>query len=451
MRKENGKGWFRTAIVLGLIFFLLQAVNASEVLTLDQCIQRSLERNPAVLASVERKVQAEWNKKAAYRDFFPMLNMDYSYTYFKDETTVNAAFIGIGEVSILKHDNFKMGLHIDQPLFTGFRILESYNLADLGLKEAEAGAELASLEIVYQTTAAYFDLLRAIQLQKVKDDEVEMLTSHLKDAQSFYDNEKIPLNDLLQSKVHLANARQGARNAATMTDLSRSRLATIMKEPLDQPLQVNDKIHTTPFQLGLAAVTQKAMDTRPELKQANYALEASQKQIRLVKSDYYPTVALQATHNRYGGDDLVDGSGISDLQTEDESLIGVYATWKLIDWGQRGYRVYRAEAESREVEQQLVEVMDVVALEVKTNFDQAATAFTNIDPARLAVEQAIENLKMNKLRYHNELSTVTDVLDARTLLTETEFNLYTATYDYQIWLAGLARAAGVQNWKELQE
>jgi len=449
MRKQNNKGWLRTAIFWGLVFFPLQAVNASEVLTLDQCIQRSLERNPAVLASVERKVQAEWNKKAAYRDFFPMLNMDYSYTYFKDEAAINAG--GIGEISILKHDNFMMGLHIDQPLFTGFRILESYNLADLGLKEAEAGAELASLEIIYQTTAAYFDLLRAIQLQKVKDDEVEMLTSHLKDAQSFYDNEKIPLNDLLQSKVHLANAMQGARNAATMTNLSRSRLATIMKEPLDQPLQVNDKIHTAPFQLLLAAVTRKAMDTRPELKQANYALEASQKQIRLAKSDYYPTVGLQATHNRYGGDALVDGSGISDLQTEDESLIGVYASWKLVDWGQRGYRVNRAEAESREVEQQLDEVMDVVALEVKTNFDQATTAFTNIDPARLAVEQAIENLRMNKKRYRNELSTVTDVLDARTLLTETEFNLYAATYDYQIWLAGLARAAGVENWTELQK
>jgi outer membrane protein TolC len=438
-------------MVFVLVFSPLQIVNASEVLTLDQCIQRSLEKNPAVLASVERKVQAEWNKKAAYRNFFPMLNMDYSYTYFKDEQTINTTFPGIGQVSILKHDNFMMGLHIDQPLFTGFRILETYNLADLGLQEAVAGAELASLEIIYQTSAAYYDLLKFIQLQKVKDDEVAMLTSHLRDAQSFFDHEKIPLNDLLQSKVHLANAEQGARIAATMTELSQSRLATIMKEPLDQSLQVSETIHTAPFQLSLAAVTQKALDTRPELKQANYALEASQKQIRLTKSDYYPTVALQATHNRYGGDALVDGSGISDLQTEDESLIGVYATWKLMDWGQRGYRVNRAEAASREVEQRLVGVMDAVALEVKTNFDQAATAFTNIEPAKLAVEQAIENLKMNELRYRNELSTVTDVLDARTLLTETEFNLYTATYDYQTWLAGLARAAGVQDWEELQE
>ena len=166
MRKQNSKGWLMTAIVFALILFPLQAVDASEVLTLDQCIQRSLERNPAVLASVERKVQAEWNKKAAYRDFFPMLNMDYSYTYFKDEQTINTTSSGIGQVSILKHDNFMMGLHIDQPLFTGFRILESYNLADLGLQEAVAGAELASLEIIYQTSAAYYDLLKFIQLQK---------------------------------------------------------------------------------------------------------------------------------------------------------------------------------------------------------------------------------------------------------------------------------------------
>ena len=437
-----------------ITFFMVIAVAPFDadgkelVLTPEECIERAIERNPAVLSSIERKTQAEWNKKVAYRDFFPMLSMDYSYTYLKDATVIDASFLS-SEVSIREHDNYMMGLHIDQPLFTGFKIMESYNLAGLGLKEAEAGEQLAVLEIIYQTRAAYYDLLKAKQFQKVIDDEVSMLSSHLRDAQSFYDNEKIPLNSLLQSKVHLANAKQGARNAATMSSLSQNLLATIIKEPLSSPFAVLDEISTSPLAVDLSVVTAQALESRPELLQANYAMDASQKYISLAKSDYYPTVSLQATHNRYGGDASVDGTGTSDMQAPEESFVGVYSSWKLMDWGQRGYKVSQAKAASREAEQNLIKAMDNVVLDVKRNFDQATTTFANIEPAKLAVEQAKENFRMNEIRYRNQLATNTDVLDARQLLTETEFNYYAAIYDYHNWLAGLARAVGVKNWQEL--
>jgi len=437
-------------VVLFVVIFLALQVNAGavELLNLEQCIEKSLANNPAVLASIARKNKAEWQKKVAYQNFFPMLNMDYSYTYIKDATTIDASFIGAGEVSILKHDNFKMGFQVAQPIFSGFKISETYNLADLGLQEAVAGEQLAQLEIVYQTTAAYFDLLRAIKLQDVKDNEVKMLTAHLKDSESFYKNEKIPLNDLLQSKVHLSNALQGARKVAALKNISASRLATIMKWPLSTEFRVKDEVHKEVLTDSLEDITTKALNMRPELAQANYRLEASKKQIRMAKGEYLPTLNLQAIHNRYGGNPLVDGSGTSQLRSSDETMVGIYANWKLLDWGQRGYKVNEAEAASRAVKHQLVEIMDTVSLEVKSNYEQAMASYTNISPAELAVEQAKENYRMNQLRYKNQLATDTDVLDAQRLLTDTQFNLYSAIYDYQIWLAGLARSAGVASWQE---
>jgi len=423
---------------------------AADELSLKDCLDSSLANNPAVLASVAQKEAAQWRKKAAYRNFFPTLGMDYSYTYLKDETSIDASFVGAGEVSILKHNNFMMGLHVDQPLFSGYKISETYDLAGLGLKEAQAGEQLARLEIVYQTTAAYFDLLRAQRLKEVKDDEVAMLNSHLHDSQSFYDNEKIPLNDLLQSKVHLANARQGAMKAATLTQVATSRLATIMKWPSDD-FVVRDESNKKPMKVTLEEITTQALDRRPELAQANYRLEASQRQIKIAKGEYLPMINLRATHNRYGGNPLVNGEGTSQLRSSDETMVGVYATWELIDWGQRGDEVNRAQAVNREVRQRLTAIMDQVSLEVKNNYRQAETAYNNIAPAELAVEQARENYRMNELRYKNQLSTDTDVLDARQLLTDTEFNLYAALYDYQLWLAALARSAGEEDWHKLLE
>ncbi|MCK5682105.1 TolC family protein [bacterium] len=440
------------------IFFLLIAVTslpglvfaAEKVYTREQCLKMALTRNPLVLASVERRTQAEWGKKSAYDDFLPKLNMDYSYTYIDEERNIDANFVGVGEVSISKRNNWQLSLHVDQPLFTGFRLLETYRLADLGLKVAVAGEQLANLDITYQTVRSYYNFLMAQKLQRVADAAVSQLSAHLNDSEQFFKNEIIPLNDLLESKVYLANAQQDARIAAGQTRFSRMALASIIKEPLMLRFNVEDSPDLSAMSCDVEELTLKALKVRPELQQANYNLEASKKQIILARGAYFPNIFLSATHNRYGGDPLVDGHGLSDLQDSRESMIGVYASWELFAWGQTKHEVDRAAAASRESNQSLIGVMDEIKLEVQDNFINALTAYGNIATSQIAVEQAQENLRMTELRYKNQISTNTNVLDARALLTDTETKYYQAVYNYNIRLAGLARAVGVESWKELQ-
>ena len=438
-------------IIFIFIFLAGQAAMAGDTTySLEQCLEMARTRNPAILASIEKKVEAEWQKQSAHDDFLPKLNMDYSYTYLDEVHNINANFIGIGEVSITEHDNFKMGVYIDQPLFTGFVLTTRYNLAELGLQEAVAGEELANLEITFQTVRAYYYLLLSMKFEEVMEASVAQLTSHYKDSQQFYKNEIIPLNDLLQSEVHLANARQDAEIAANRTTIARRSLATIIKEPIMLNFTVIDSYNEDPLTSEVDKLALMAMDKRPELKRANYNVQASREEITLAKSSYYPTVVLRAAHNRYGGDPLVDGHGLSDLQVDDESTIGIYAKWQLFAWGQTKHNINAASAASRAAGQRLIKVMDEIQKEVHDSFSNAITVYTNIATSKKAVKQAKENLRMNTVRYKNQISTTTDVLDAQTLLTETQTKYYWAVYQYNIWLAGLARSVGVQSWKDLQ-
>ncbi len=419
---------------------------ATKTYTYQQCIEMALSRNPLVLASIERKAQAEWQKKSAYADFLPKLNMDYSYTYLDDEQTYDT---GYSKVDITKHDNFMMSLYIDQPLFTGFRLTETYKLADLGLKVAVSNEQLANLDIIFRTTRAYYNYLMYQKLEKVANAAMNQLAAHLYDSEQFYKNEIIPLNDLLQSKVHFANAQQDARIAKSHTRIARMTLATIIKEPLTLDFDVEDSPDLEPLVADMEAFTRQALEARPELQQANYNLEATKRHITLAKSTYLPEIVLRASHNRYGGDLWVDGDGLSDIQNSRESMIGVYASWELFAWGKTKHEVNRAKAASRESTQALKGVIDEVKLEVQDNFIGAKTAYENIATAKLAVEQAEENLRMVTLRYKNQITTNTSVLDANTLLTDTQTKYYQAVYDYNIRLAGLARAVGVTSWKKL--
>ncbi|RLB75543.1 MAG: hypothetical protein DRH06_07755, partial [Deltaproteobacteria bacterium] len=161
-------------LLLILVALSGPASAATKIYTYEQCVEMALTRNPQVLASIERKSQAEWQKRSAYDNFLPKLNMDYSYTYLDDETDWDA---GGDSLSITKHDNYMMGLHIDQPLFTGFRLTETYKLADLGLKVAISDEQLANLDIVFRTARAYYDYLMFQKLEQVANVAMEQLTS----------------------------------------------------------------------------------------------------------------------------------------------------------------------------------------------------------------------------------------------------------------------------------
>jgi outer membrane protein TolC len=430
-------------IILSASIALPATAFAQSTYTSDECLAMAKTRNPAVLASIERKTQAAEKKDATYGDFLPKLNVDYSYTYFDEENTIDASSLGISDVTTRERNNFRLGIHVDQPLFTGFRLTDTYNLADLGLKEAVAGEQLATLEITYQTLRTYYNYLMAQKIQKVADEAVVQLSSHLRDSEQFFKNEIIPLNNLLESKVHLANAKQDARRAAGQTRITRMQLATVIKEPLAIPFMVADTPDTAKLHTPVEELIIQALQKRPELRQANYRQEAARTNISLAKSAYYPTIMLSAGHNRYGGDALVDGSGVSDIQDPEETMVGVYASWELFAWGQTNQRVRQASAADREAKQALTAVIDAISLEVQDNYIYATTSYANIETARVAVQQAKENLRMSELRYKNQISTNTDVLDARTLLSQTETNYYRAIYEYNIGLAGISRAVGV--------
>lgn len=448
----KGHTFLFTYLLISIFFFTAIPVSAEEqkVFSLQQCTEMAQTRNPLILASMEKRKQAEWKKKSTFDNLLPKLNMDYGYTYLDDVTNIDANFAAVGEVSVTVHNSYAMGLSIEQPLFSGFRLIESYNLADLGLKKAVAGEELAGLEITFQTVASYYALLKAIKFQEVMESTVALLQSHYYDSNQFYTNEIIPLNDLLEAEVHLANAKQDLRLAASQTKKARTALATLIKEPLSLNFAVIDDPCLAPFTIDLDTLLQKALVIRPELKQANYSVESSQKMITVARSSYFPNILIRANHNRFGGDPLVNGDGLSDLQIPKETSIGVYAKWELFAWGQTGHKVNRATAAKREAQQYLIKVMDEVQMEVTNNLTSVQVSFENIKTSKKAVEQAQENLRMSDVRYKNQIASSTDVLDAQTLLTQTQTKYYQAIYHYNIWLASLARSVGVESLAQLQ-
>ncbi len=87
-------------------------------------------------------------------------------------------------------------------------------------------------------------------------------------------------------------------------------------------------------------------------------------------------------------------------------------------------------------------IEDGIKLEVKEAFLNLGVAKKNIATAKLSLAQARENWRISNLQYRQQVATSSEVLDARTFLTEADTNYYNALYGYMIFLSRLKLSVG---------
>jgi outer membrane protein len=444
----------RVSLFIGILVFLIsgsQPVVAADVLTLEKSIQIAVERSLSVLSADEEIRAKEFEERAAKADFYPKLSTDYSYTRI-DNSTVNDAkktsfpFNPVTgthvpvEVSPLTQDNYEWDLTATQPLFTGWRLTLTKDLASLGIDIAKIQKETALQDLVLNVKAAYFGILKAEKLETVAKQAVDLLEAQLGLSQAFYEEGIIAKNDLLQTQVQMAQARQDLIKATNGVALAKSRFNTLLRRGIDEETRIKDILDYEPVTLELSTALERAEVNRTEIREGSLSVLSAEKSVRLSKSGYYPSVTLIGNYKRETDDWLLEG-----VPGEDPDIwtLTIQGQWTFWEWGKTKHQVAAACARLAKARHLLNEVKDNIQLDVKNAYLSLREAEKNIQVAETAVVQAEENFRMNEERYKQQVATATDVLNAQTLLTQARTNYFNALSDHNIAWAGLERAMGV--------
>lgn len=437
---ESGPGRsnrFRAAYLLsGLLLFLLcghPSPAGAEVFDLKAVIQRALDANLGLKVSREAVEAARAVKKVRRSEFLPTFSAAYQYS--RVDLSSRAEIV-------VPEDEYTFVGSISQPLFDGFSRLNRYRIAQLGLDVAKLAAGIERQDIIYSAKELFFSILKARKLVDVAEQAVVQLEAHKDVAHKFYKVGMTPLNDFLEAEVELANARQQLITARNRVAISKSNLNLLLQRPVNAPVRLEDGGRLISFDKDLGYSLSVAEENRLEMKIARMEVDVAQREKKLGKQGYYPSVDLQGNIYRRGTDPDVDGGpGIDDTSTWDITAV---ARWNFWEWGRTYYTV--AERQSRLIQARYEQqaVRDQVHLEVKQAYLNTEEAEQNILTVRQAVEQARENLRISKERYKSQVATSTDVLDAQTLLTRTMSNYYSALYNFKIFKAALFRAMGLE-------
>lgn len=436
--------WVSVLLVFLALPHIGAAQSSQDAFGLQDAIEAALKANLGIKRTQEEIHAAEAVRQSSMTKFLPTLGASYTYIHRNEERTSPSLLSGRDIVSS-PQDQYTFATTFTQPIFTGFVLINEYKLTELGLDRAEVSAKLTRQNVILDAKNAYFSVLKSQKLLDVAHQTVASIASQKEVSENFYKVGLSPLNDLLQSQVQLANAKQQLTIAQNNLEIARTQFNTVLRRPVNMPVSLVDELDYSSFLESLDSCLDMAQKNRLEIQVADLDIEVAEKQVKLTEKDYFPSVNLTGTYARTGDDwDAHGGEGISDSAGWN---VQATASWDFWQWGRTGYGRKEKLARLSQSKYRKTEVLDNINLEVKQSFLRTKEAEQNIVTIEKAVEQAKENLRITEEQYKEQVATQTDVLIAQTLLTQTMTNYFNALYDFKIAHAVLMRALGRESFE----
>ena len=424
---------FLPVLFATLFFSIAPSVSISaDVLTLSEGLRIVTDNNRLVRITQREEAVSKADTLIAQSRLLPTINASLTQTLLAHRPE---AIFGPQTVPISEKDFLSYNLNIQQTLYDFKGNASRYETSKLILETKKFDTKRVRNLVSLDFALIYFDLLESEKMTLVAEKEVERLESHLRDAQNLYDEGVITKNDLYQAEVRLSDAKQRLVAVRNLRAINASRLNNAMARPLKTDVQVMD-VKETPsngLDVDLEKAWERAGNQRPEIQIVDTILKALNMEEITKKSEYYPKFFLQGgydfTENRYqvheGNWSLTAGMSLN-----------------LFSGGSTKAGVLKIKHQRLKLLEQRNRIIDEIKLEVEKYVLDLETAKEKTTVTKDAVNQAEENLRINRVRYSEGVGTATEVLDAVTLLTIAETNFYKSLYDFKKAEAGIIYSLG---------
>ncbi|MBP6180714.1 TolC family protein [Flavobacterium sp.] len=395
-------------LIFFMIFFIgISSIDAQEKtsLTLDEAIHLAWTKSNEVSLANTKVATKKYELQSIKNNQYPDLKVSGQYQRLAKASV---------DLKINKSSNAEPTPIVDQlmiaqvnaniPVFAGFKIQNSIKVYDNLYQAETATASQTKEEIAMKVINNYASLYKA---QKT----IELLKENQKSAQqraiNFGELEKngiIPRNDLLKSQLQVSKIELSIDEANNNLNIVNFYLVTLLKLPVETKLEVRESDFAN-FQMDNAPTNEEpALQNRKDLKAIRFQEKASQANIKIAKSGYYPAISL------IGGYTALDLKNVITVQNAMNFGIGI--SYDLSSILKNGIQVKLAESKSLEIQNSGAMLTDYIKIQVQKAIENYNLALKQNVVYGQALEQSAENYRIIKDKYDNGLSDTNDLLEA---------------------------------------
>ncbi|WP_462330482.1 TolC family outer membrane protein [Thiohalocapsa halophila] len=298
--------------------------------------------------------------------------------------------------------------------------------ADDTIAQAEAEYRNAQIDLMVRTTEAYFAVLEAADLVRVREALVAADERQLEQSKQRFEVGLVAITDVNDSQAAFDRSRAQLITAENGLNNAWEALRRIIG-PVSVPLaRLGDRLPLappSPNDINVWAET--ALANNYAIIAATEAAEAARKDIEIERSGYYPSVDLQAGYD-------VNRSGAQFNTDTDTGFVGLSVNVPIYQGGAVASRTRQAGHQFRAAQDRLDQQRRAVINQVKDAFRGVLSSISDVRARQAAIVSAQSSLESTEAGLEVGTRTQVDVLNATRALFQARFDYFAARYDYII-------------------
>ena len=423
-----------------LLFILKPVATRSQQaysLTLDELFRLGTENSLRLQATRMQEVIAADKEKTAQTSRLPDISIGATTGYIGRPTVFRQ---GLSQPvhPDMPDWSHNYNVEVTQPIYRGGKIHYTIKRSSLEKQIAALNSTNDKAEIKLLLLGQYMDLFSLYKQKEVFARNVEESTRRLEDIRRLKKEGIVTRNDELRSELQLTNDQLAYREANDNIAIVSQQLDVVLGLDETLLLQPDTGLLYTAVSLESSdEYVRQAYENYPELQIARYNTQLAENDIRLSKADYLPSLSLRAANTL-----------ARPLSTTMEDMfsnnwnIALSLSYNLSSLYQNKHKVHEARQYVNIRKNREEQVRQDIRVNVKSAWIKHHEALDRVEALLLSVRQAEENYRIVRNRYLNQLSILTDLLDASSIRLEAELQLTNARTEVIYSYYQLMRSCG---------
>ncbi len=260
-------------------------------LTLNDALKRALTANPALGRTRAQIAIAEAETRVAISSVLPKISLAGALT----RNSLEAGFgSGKDRTIILARNDWNYRVNLAQPIYAGNRERRALEQARLAVTTAQEGSRGAEENLLIAVVADFLGIAQGDALIDVEKKNIGLAQQRREQAQNLFEAGESTRVDVLRAEADTKAAQRRLAEAQRQRDQSESRLRVDLA--IDQPIRVGPPGAVFPKLPPEAALLVEAERGRPEVAEANLAVENARLEIRKQRGALLPVVTASGAY-----------------------------------------------------------------------------------------------------------------------------------------------------------
>jgi outer membrane protein len=398
--------------------------NKQYTISLKEAIAMARENNKTVLVSgIEQKAAlADYND--AKNSVLPTLGIGGTYQRFSKATLYDHGFNESTQVSRLPGpDGANLGVDLAFNVYSGGKTRSVIEESSYRNALAAVNAKDQSGNIGLQTAVQYLDLIRLYHFKQLIEDQQKRAEARLKNITSFYKNQRVTKSDLLRAELTLSNVLLNKTQNENDIEIGSKKLGILVNVSDSEMLYPSDTLLVNNLKEIVLSQVSNDVNNSYLLQKANMNSKIQSTRIKNLQSNYYPSLSLISAYG-FNYPNYLFFKPID--QAYSAGFVGVKVNYNISSLYHNTNKVKAAKERLDAIEIQKDWIKDNVKEDINALNIKYGEALNRIEVTDKSIEQARVNFEIINTKYLNQLSLLTDLLDADNLYQESRYSFVNA-------------------------